>query len=260
MRDQGRVHTVDRALQMLSAFDETRQELGVRDFASLLDVHKSTASRLAATLVHGGFLERAADGERFVLGRQAARIGLLAVGGRALTDAARPIMDALAAETGETVVLSVPAGDEALDIAQTESSHVIGATAWIGRRTPLHASSDGKALLAFGAARLPAGRLGRVSQHTITDREVLEEQLAEARARGWSVAVGDYEEGLNGVAAPVFSNGSGCVAALSVSGPAYRIPVERLSELGARCVAAAGAVSARLGAELEPSAKGARPA
>ena len=245
---------------MLTAFDEDRSALGVRDFASLLDVHKSTASRLAATLVDGGFLERASDGERFVLGPQAARVGLLAAGGRGLADAARPAMDGLAAETGETVVLSVPAGDEALDIAQTGSAHVIGATTWLGRRTPLHASSDGKALIAFGGAEIPAGPLAALSEHTITSRAVLDRELAETRARGWAIAVGDYEEGLNGVAAPVFSNGSGCVAALSISGPAYRVPVERLSELGARCVAAAGAVSARLGAELEPSAKGARPA
>ncbi|MBW3593379.1 MAG: IclR family transcriptional regulator, partial [Actinobacteria bacterium] len=160
---------------------------------------------------------------------------------------ARPAMEELAAETGETVVLSVPAGEEALDVAQTGSAHVIGATSWIGRRTPLHASSDGKALLAFGAAELPDTPLTALSEHTVTERTELERQLAEARDNGWTIAVGDYEDGLNGVAAPVFGAG-GCVAALSVSGPAYRIPVERLPELGGQCAEAANAIGARLGA------------
>ena len=249
MRDQSRVHTVDRALQMLSAFDRDRRELGVRDFASLLDVHKSTASRLAATLAAGGFLERTPGAERFTLGPQAARIGLLAVGGRTLVEAARPAMEALAAETRETVVLSVPSGGEALDIAQTSSEHRIGVTTWIGRRAPLHASSDGKALLAFGGAELPPGPLEPLTERTITDRTVLERELARIRQTGWAPAVGDFELGLNGVAAPVFGGGRACIAAVSVSGPAYRIPPELLPALGERCAAAAKDVTARLGAE-----------
>lgn len=248
MRDQASVHTVSRALQMLTAFDEGRRELGVRDFAELLDVHKSTASRLAATLVARGFLERVPGRDSFTLGPQVARIGHLAANGRPLAEVARPTMEALAAETGETIVLSIPAGHEALDIAQTESTHAIGATSWIGRRIPLHASSDGKALLAFGAAELPGtGRLEALSEHTVTDRSELERQLEEARETGWALAVGDYEDGLNGVAAPIFGGDGGCVGALSVSGPAYRVPVERLATLGGQCVEAADAIGARLG-------------
>ena len=246
MRDQGSVHTVNRALQMLTAFDEGRRELAVRDFASLLAVHKSTASRLAATLAARGFLERVPGRDTFTLGPQVARIGHLAVGARPLVDVARATMEELAAETGETVVLSVPAGEEALDIAQTGSTHVIGASSWIGRRTPLHASSDGKALVAFGAAKLPERTLAALSEHTVTDSGELDRQLADARAIGWAIAVGDYEDGLNGVAAPIFAAGR-CVAALSVSGPAYRIPVERLPELGGQCAEAANAISGRLG-------------
>ena len=266
MRDQASVHTVSRALQMLTAFDEGRRELGVRDFAALLDVHKSTASRLAATLAARGFLERVDGRDSFTLGPQVARIGHLAANGRPLANVARSTMEDLAAETGETVVLSVPAGHEALDIAQTESTHVIGATSWIGRRIPLHASSDGKALLAFGAAELPADRpLEALSEHTVIDRNELERQLEEARANGWAVAVGDYEDGLNGVAAPIFGNGGGCVGALSVSGPAYRVPVGRLAALGGQCVEAATAIGARLGntsnslqTPLRPTPKGGR--
>lgn len=247
MRADASIQSVSRALTMLAAFDGGRTELGVREFASLLEVHRSTASRLAATLAAHGFLERAPDGERFRLGPEAARIGLSAVGGGLIVGAARPAMDALAARTGETVVLSVPAGDEALHVAQAGSSYVVGATTWIGRRTPLHASSDGKVFLAFGGARLPSDRPPEVlAPRTVTDPRKLERQLARARRDGWASAVGEYEEGLNGVAAPVFAARGECVAALSVSGPAYRVPPERLPELAALCVAAARSVSDRL--------------
>ncbi len=232
---------------MLAAFDGDGRELGVRDFALLLGVHKSTASRLAATLAAHGFVERVPGSDRFRLGPQLARIGLLAVGGRTLVDVARPAMEALAAQTGETVVLSVPAGNEALDVAETGASHRIRASTWIGRRTPLHASSDGKVFLAFGAAALPSdARLEALTARTVTDRRDLARQLADTRQRGWATAVGELEEGLNGVAAPILDGEGDCVAALSVSGPVYRATLERLPELATMCVTAADDVSARL--------------
>ncbi len=247
MRDNASVHTVGKALRMLAAFETGGSELGVREFASLLDVHRSTASRLARTLTAHGFLERGRRAGGFRLGPQAARIGLLAVGARSLLEAARDPMDRLAAETGEAVVLSVPVGDEALDVAQAGSAHLIGATTWIGRRTPLHASSDGKVFLAFGAAEIDRSRpLEPLTARTITDLSKLDGELTRTRRDGWAAAVGELEEGLNGVAAPVLASRGRCVAALSVSGPAYRVPPERLPEVSGLCLVAARAVAAEL--------------
>jgi DNA-binding IclR family transcriptional regulator len=246
MRDQASVHTVTRALAILRAYDAVAQELAVRDFASLLGVHKSTASRLAATLVSQGFLERVPERDRFRLGPEAARIGIVAAGGLSFGLLAQPTLDELAAETGETVVLSVPSGEEALHVAQAQSAHVIGATTWVGRKTPVHASSDGKVFLAFGAATLPAGPLRPASAFTIRNRSELEKQLADARERGFAQAVGDYEDGLNGAAAPVLGPSGDCVAALSVSGPSYRVPPERLPALGRLCIDGADELSSRL--------------
>jgi DNA-binding IclR family transcriptional regulator len=76
------VQSVERALQVLTAFEVDGQELGVTQIAALLDVHKSTASRLAATLVASGFLERSPKSESFRLGRVGARLGVRAFGER----------------------------------------------------------------------------------------------------------------------------------------------------------------------------------
>jgi DNA-binding IclR family transcriptional regulator len=242
------VQSVDRALQILSAFEpEGRgRALGVAQLAARLGVHKSTASRLAATLAAHGFLERG-PGEAFRLGRRIARLGLLAAGGPDLVDAARPPMEALAARTGETVVLSVTVDGAAVDVAQVESRYLVGGKSWIGLRTPLHATSDGKALLAFGAATLPPGRLESMAPRTLTSRARLARELAAVRRTGWARAVGECEEGLNGVAAPVFAQGGRCVAAVSVSGPAYRLDEHALPVLAACCAEAGVAISVSLG-------------
>jgi IclR family transcriptional regulator, acetate operon repressor len=241
-----RVQSVDRALQILLAFESAGGELRVTDLAARLDVHKSTASRLAATLAAHGFLERADGAEAFRLGRRVVRLGMAAAG-RDLVAAARPAMEELAAATGETVVLSVAVEHEAVDVAQVDSRFLVGGKRWLGLRTPLHASSDGKVLLAYGAAELaPGTRLAAVAPQTLTSRKSLEGELDEVRRLGWSRAVGECEEGLNGVAAPIIDGDGRCLAALSVSGPAYRLPEEKLPSLGARCAAAAAAVSAAL--------------
>lgn len=245
------LETVDRALQMLLAFDaEERQELTVAALATRMRVHRSSASRLAATLAQRGFLERAPGSEAFRLGPAIGRLGLLALGGRALISAAREAMERLAGETGEAVVLSVREGDEVVDVAQVESPHRIGVRNWIGRRAPLHASSDGKALLAFdddGETPAPEGPLAALTPRTLTRAGELAEELERVRARGWATAVGELEEGLNGVAVPVRDGGGRCVAALSVSGPAYRLSPERLAEIAPLVQRAGGAIGERLG-------------
>ena len=247
MRDtQPSVQSVDRALQILTAFESESRELGVGQLATRLSVHKSTASRLASTLASHGFLERAPNGDAFRLGPRLARLGMRAAAAEDVVEAARPVMEELAGESGEAVVLSVPLDGEAIDVAQVDTRYRVGGKTWIGRRTPLHATSDGKIFLAFGAATLAPGRLERIAERTITSRAALERELADVRERGWAGALGECEEGLNGVAAAIVGADGRCVAALSVSGPAYRLHPQALPALAERCTAAAAAISSSL--------------
>jgi DNA-binding IclR family transcriptional regulator len=237
-----RVQSVERAVRILLALGEPGRQLGVSDLARMLGVHKSTASRLIGTLVDGGLLERRTDGELLRLGPAMARLGRLAAGSRALPDVAAPAMDELAAATGETVTLSVAEGHQAVTIAQSRGRFLVGSQAWTGHRAPLHCTSDGKVLLAFGAGQLPPGRLDRRTSATVADRRALGRELGTVRERGWAVAAGDYEEGLHGVAAPILDADGSCRGALCVSGPAYRLGTECLPGLGALCKAAADRV------------------
>lgn len=242
------LETVDRALQLLQTFERPGQELTVSAFATRLGIHRSSASRLAATLAERGFLQRASGSEAFRLGPEVGRLGMLMVASRNLTVDAREAMVELADETGETVVLSVLDKGQALDIAQVHGAgHLIGGQNWLGRRAPLHASSDGKVLLAFADVDLSDLELPAATQHTITDLDELRAEVARVRDRGWATAVGELEDGLRGVAVPVWDHTDQCVAALSVSGPEYRLSDQRLSEIASLAQAAARKISGRLG-------------
>lgn len=239
------VQTVDRALSVLLAFD-SEDELRVTELAGRLGVHRSTASRIAATLEARGFLERVPASDAFRLGPELGRIGLLASGARRLGVLARGEMERLAAERGETVTLAVLAGEDALTIAQVDGRYFVASGSWVAARTPLHCTSDGKVLLAFDGVELPDGPLEARTRRTITSRDDLRRELETVRREGWAHAIGELEDGLNGVAAPVLDSAERCRAALSVSGPSYRVSPDALPELAARCKEAAGAIGAQL--------------
>lgn len=225
--------SVERVLALLTSFDENHTELGVTEMASLLGVHKSTASRLAATLERAGLLAR--YGRRYRLGFEVIRLGTVALHSFDLIASMQAAMDKLSRHTGETINLAVPAGTDILNVAEVPSTFILSCTGgWTGRRTKPHAVANGKVLLAYGAIPLPR-QLERYTEHTITTREALATELEAVRRAGYATAVAELEEGLVAVASPVFDAGGTCVAALSISGPAYRMPPESLAELGRLC-------------------------
>jgi DNA-binding IclR family transcriptional regulator len=238
------MQSADKALAILAAFSEARRDVGVSELAAELGMHKSTVSRLLATLERRGLVRR--DGERFAPGWELARLGALATHGLALVGAAQQAMASLAEATGETVNLAVRDGESALNVSQVRTAHHVGVGDWAGRSRPLHATANGKVLLAFGGGELPR-ELTALTRRTITDRQKLRAELEHVRRSGFAVATEELELGLHAVAAPVFDCFASCVAALSVSAPAYRLPERHLPEAGELCMAAADEVSVRLG-------------
>jgi DNA-binding IclR family transcriptional regulator len=201
--------------------------------AESLGVHKSTASRLAAALERAGFLSR--TGKRYRLGVELIRLGTLALRSFDVVATMQPAMERLSRQTGETVNLAVPDGADILNVAELPSTYILSCSGgWTGRRTKPHAVANGKVLLAYGAIPLPR-QLDRYTEHTITTQAALQDEFAAVRRDGYATAVAELEDGLVAVAAPVFGGTGACVAALSVSGPAYRMPPERLAELGKLC-------------------------
>ncbi|MET0801900.1 MAG: IclR family transcriptional regulator [Actinomycetota bacterium] len=239
-----------RALRALELISE-HGELGVTELGRKLGVHKATASRLIATLAERGFVERDPISEKYRLGFGLISLAGAAVGGNDLVRAARPILDDLAERTRETVNLGVLSGESVVYIDQVTGTRSIVSVSWVGQRTPLHCTSNGKVLLAWAGDaerdRLLRAPMARLTPRTITDVKKLRAQLSEVRARGYSQTLEELEEGLNAVAAPVRGMAGDLVAALSVSGPAFRMRAVDLPRIGKVTADAALAVSKRLG-------------
>jgi DNA-binding IclR family transcriptional regulator len=242
---------VARALTILETMAESGEELGVTELGRRLGVHKATASRLVSTLAEHGLVERSPATDRYRLGFGLVRLATAATSGLDLVRQARPVLDRLAEETGETANLAVLDGKAVVNIDQVTPAHQVVNVNWVGRRTPLHCTSSGKVLLAHlapgaRAELLPRSLEGR-TPHTIVDRELLEAQLLEVDVKGYAWTIEELEVGLNAVAAPIRDAGGTVTAAVSVSGPAYRLTPGRIGACG-RLVRDAGAdISGKLG-------------
>jgi DNA-binding IclR family transcriptional regulator len=244
------VQSVDRALSVLSLLARTG-ELGVTAIAAALGVHKSTAFRLVATLEAHELVEQVGERGKFRLG-----VGILRLAGATtvrldLVRESRPVAVELARKVGETVNIAVISGHEALYLDQVAGPSAIQLHHWAGQRIPLHATSNGKVLLAHADAGPVADVIGlglrAYTEHTVTDPAALRQELSQVRERGYAIAVDEFEVGLTAVAAPVRAADGTVVASLSASGPTFRLPADRLPVVADQVVAAADRVSQRLG-------------
>jgi IclR family acetate operon transcriptional repressor len=243
-----RVQAVQRAGQLLKALGAHGAPATVFELADRCGLNRSTAWRILATLEEQGLVERDPAGGRYSVGY--ALVALAAgAGHEPLVRRAHPHLRALAEGCAETASLAVPRRLQLVYVDQVQAPHVMAAN-WLGRPTPLHATSTGKAFLASLdddelAAALP-GRLERYTDTTITSRAALRAELAAVRARGHAVSRGELEPALWGVSAAVVDGGR-AVAVVSVWGTEARIRARGLEALGARTSAAAAEIGARVG-------------
>lgn len=245
----GGVQSVDRALSILEVLARIG-EAGVTEVAAELGVHKSTAFRLVATLEAHRLVEQTGDRGKYRLG-----VGLLRLAGATtarldVVQEARPVCRQLAADTGETVNITVLSESSALYLDQVAGASAIQPHNWVGQHIPLHATSNGKVLLCgLDDAALDAvlGKLATYTPHTITARGRLREELERVREQGYAVAIDELEVGLTAVAAPIRNAHGDVVASMSVSGPSFRLPEERVAEVIRLVIGAGLEVSHRLG-------------
>jgi DNA-binding IclR family transcriptional regulator len=244
------VQSVDRAVTILEILAR-RKEAGVTELAAELGVHKSTAFRLVAVLEARGLVNQVAERGRYRLGFGLVRLAGATTAGLDVVRESQPVCERLAAELEETVNVAVLEGDDCVNVSQVRGPSAIASHNWIGQRTPVHATSSGKVLLAHQSDDRRAEALARPlkawTERTVVDPEELERHLAEVRRRGYGFTVEEYERGLNAVAAPLRGMDGSVLAAVSVSGPAYRLTRERIDEIAGRVTDAAAEISARLG-------------
>ena len=250
----GKVGALLHGLAVLDMFRYDQTVVGVADIAKNLGVHRSTASRLAATLASAGYLEQAGEQGRYRLAAKLAALGEIAAAQTDLHHAAEGPLRDLVSRLGETGHLGILEGTEAVTVEVVEGWQTVRMHSRVGKRSPAHCSSIGKALLAGLSpaefkARFPDAGLERRTPKTIADRDELERHLAEVRAQGYAEDVEELEPHLCCVAVPDFGRDGEMVASIGVSGPASRLgdPATRATA-ASEVTAAARAISTRLGA------------
>jgi DNA-binding IclR family transcriptional regulator len=245
------VQTIQRAGAILRCFKENDSEMGVTSLSQQVGFHKSTVSRLLSALRKEGFVKQNPETGKWQLG-----LGLLDLAGVALErlDLQKitllPLRN-LAAQTQETVNITVLEGDECVNIENISSPKSIHHAGRLGRRTPLHCTSTGKVFLAFLTPeeqnRLLPGKLLPYTENSIVDKHILAGELARVRAQDYAIAQEEYEEGLSEVAAPIHDHTGQVVATVSISGPSYRMGAEKIEIFLKPLLETAQNISAQLG-------------
>ncbi|HTK45420.1 MAG TPA: IclR family transcriptional regulator [Patescibacteria group bacterium] len=208
-------------MAVLRAFSGPEPSLSVTSISARVGLHKSTVSRLLATLETGGLVANDAETGRYRLGP-----GLVELAGPLLTsldvrDVARPVMADLAAQTGASASLAVWTGRAAVNVEQVLAPGVVSHLAPVGRVSPGHATANGKVFLAWLSEGELEAYLARplepFTSNTITDPETFRAALARVRTDGYAVNDGELDMSLLGVAGPVFDAADRVVAAVGVT-------------------------------------------
>lgn len=213
--------TVERAVAVLHALADSAGDLGNNEIARHTGINPSTVSRLLATLAQDELVTRVTDTGRFRLGPRLVELGNAALARVDMRQLCRPHLVALTEATGETATLSVPYEEGTITVDFVQSPSSVRSVAQVGRPSIAHATATGKVFLAY-AGTIPAGPLPSYTRRTITDVAALAAEVAASRERGWAQAVGEREDDLNALAAPVRGAGAVLTAVLGLQGPAGR--------------------------------------
>jgi DNA-binding IclR family transcriptional regulator len=240
------VEATVRAVQVLDALADGG-ELGTGDIARRTGISASTVSRQLGTLARLGLVEHVPATGRYRLGVRVLRLANAVLGRLNLRDVARPKLEELVEEAGETATLSIPGDGDAITVDFVPSKHYLQGVTQLGRPSVGHASSAGKVMLAFGDVPLPRGKLALYTPQTITDPAALAAEIARVREQGWADAVDEREVGLSAIAAPVWGSNSELVAVVALQGPTSRFDQAAMRTALQQLLDCARAISAALG-------------
>ena len=245
------IQSVQRAAAILQSFTKVDSELSVTTLGEQLGLHKSTVSRLLSTLQQEDLVEQNPETGKYRLG-----LGLVTLAGIVLDridlrEIAYPYSVTLAELTQETVNVVVLSSGECMNIGGVDSPKPIQYIGRIGRRTPTHCTSAGKVLLAYLSPEerheiLPP-RLPSFTDKTIVDHQHLMQALRQIRVQGYAITHEEHQEGLSAIAAPLRDHAAKVVAAITVSGPTYRLAPPEINRFIEPVTDTARLISSRLG-------------
>jgi DNA-binding IclR family transcriptional regulator len=256
-RSPYRVQVLDRALAALEILANRDGECSLVDLCTEMKLHKSTVHRIAMVLEQHRLVDKNPDNGRYRLGLRLFEFGSKAIAAVDLRGRARPYLDRLQRQFGETVFFCILDDGQVFYVEKVESQQSVRTACTVGSRAPAYCTAVGKAML----AELPETEVNEVirrwglkavTANTITTAAALKAELRAVSSRGYAIDNEEKEEGLRCVSAAVRGHSGKLFAAISVSGPAFRMTKERIPEVGQAVTRAANELSAELGYQGAP--------
>jgi DNA-binding IclR family transcriptional regulator len=222
------VRAVDRALDVLLAFEAVERGLTASELLKRVDLSRPTLYRLLRTLELRGFVTASGEPQHFKLGPAVAHLAHVWNAGLDVSISAQPMMRRLWQETGETVALFIQEGSDRVCIAEIPSTQPLSFKRGVGHREKITLGASGKVVLAFSleAPRLLTELIAK------KDRAAYSQELAHVREVGYAVSKEELIQGAVAVAAPFFTSGSKVLGSLAVYGPSARVNQEKIAQIG----------------------------
>ncbi|VXC17770.1 IclR family transcriptional regulator [Arthrobacter sp. 8AJ] len=212
---------------ILDAFSLVRPELSLAEIRSSTGVPHSTVQRLVANMVQEGILDR--HGDRYRVGVRMAHWAAPATQGLDFLELLTPVLRRLRDDLGETACIFRESQGKRVCIALAETRRMLRRAVSVGEIMPLHVGAAGRVLLAWNpevADEVYRSGLASLTDQTITDAASLEESVAKVRADGFAITTGERVSGASGISAPIFGPQGELFGALTVMGPALRMPFD----------------------------------
>lgn len=235
MNTSSRVQSVDRAISILKCFSETKRELKLSEISDQLGLNKSTVHGLINTLKYHGLIDQNEKTQKYRLGLALIELGELVISSMDVRNLAYPIIEEVCEILGETIHVAVLSGIEVVYVDKKEGNNSpINISTKIGSRNRAYSTADGKVLLAHldekTLREIIPDNIEKVTPNTIADKELIIQELALIRKRGYAL---DNEENLIGltcVAAPVYDYTGEAKYGVSVTGPTMRMTEEKINK------------------------------
>jgi len=247
------IQSIDRALQVLELYNLEKAEWGVTEISKALNIYKSNVHNILSTLTEKGFVKKDPKTDKYKLGIKFFELGSIVIKNMDLRKIAYPYIEKLSKEFNETVHLGVLDKGRVVSIEREESDKSLCSHIEIGKRTPLHCTAVGKAIMAYlsedevSLLIVKEKELEKFTENTITTKKDLENEFKKIREQGYAVDDMEHEEGVRCVAGPIRDYTGKVIASMSISGPAFRINESNIREISKKVKKYCDSISEEMG-------------
>lgn len=252
MNEKEIVQSVVKALSVLEIVSEN--EIGLIELSKKIELNKTTVHRLLNTLIYTGYVIQNPENNKYKITSRALSLSGNFLKGLDIIKIARPYIRELSELTNEVVHLVALDGDYIVYIDKIDSENTIRMHSYIGKRIPVYSTAVGKAFIAYSEDEdfdelwhRISGQIKKLTPNTITDKEVMQDEIKRIRQQGYSIDNEENEMGVICIAAPIFNFKGKMEYAISISTPQIRIDKERLEGFKSLIKDATNNISRELG-------------